>query len=150
MEVFKFWILLSYIYKKNSCFSLPLSLTLANFLQFISWFFSLNYLMKFSEVWKENTQTFLAMFFFENETFLAMLVTFSGQLWKQNNKIMLASFLDVMFLFIYLFLNKNYIWWLRLTGQSTCIGKVCSFYINCILSNLSFSSDQPPIYYRIT
>ena len=95
-------------------------------------------------------ETFLAMFFFENETFLAMLVTFSGQLWKQNNKIMLASFLDVMFLFIYLFLNKNYIWWLRLTGQSTCIGKVCSFYINCILSNLSFSSDQPPIYYRIT
>ena len=65
--------------------------------------------MKFSEVWKENTQTFLAMLFFENETFLAMLVTFSGQLWKQNNKIMLASFLDVMFLFIYLFLNKNYI-----------------------------------------
>ena len=52
---------------------------------------------------------FSLCFFFENETFLAMLVTFSGQLWKQNNKIMLASFLDVMFLFIYLFLNKNYI-----------------------------------------
>lgn len=39
-------------------------------------------------------------------------------------------------------------WWLRLAGQSTCIGKVCSFYINSILSNLSFSSDQPPIYNR--
>ena len=86
------------LYIKKILASLSLSLSLANFLQFISWFFSLNYLMKFSEVWKENTQTFLAM-----------LVTFSGQLWKQNNKIMLASFLDVMFLFIYLFLNKNYI-----------------------------------------
>lgn len=44
--------------------------------------------------------------------------------------------------------NKIYMWWLRLAGQSTCIGKVCSFYINSILSNLSFSSDQPPIYNR--